>query len=119
MQRCVNRRVHAGEDTREIRDVEIFLTLAEGLRVGRTAERLHVSAARVSQAIKKQVRNVGAPSSSAPAEPYGSHQSANTFARTFGRSTKELRISMDRARSARSGEDRRAAHRHGRQQHDR
>jgi DNA-binding transcriptional LysR family regulator len=44
----------------ELRDIEIFLTLAEELHFGRTAERLHVSQARVSQAIKKQERHIGA-----------------------------------------------------------
>ncbi|MFI6055332.1 LysR family transcriptional regulator [Streptomyces violascens] len=44
----------------ELRDIEIFLTLAEELHFGRTAERLHVSPARVSQAIKKQERAIGA-----------------------------------------------------------
>ncbi|MFE3450801.1 LysR family transcriptional regulator [Nonomuraea sp. NPDC059194] len=44
----------------ELRDIEIFLTLATELHFGRTAERLHVSAARVSQAIKKQERLIGA-----------------------------------------------------------
>ncbi|MGW0801510.1 LysR family transcriptional regulator [Nonomuraea sp. NPDC002799] len=43
----------------ELRDIEIFLALAEELHFGRTAERLHVSPARVSQAIKKQERSVG------------------------------------------------------------
>lgn len=43
----------------ELRDIEIFLTLAQELHFGRTAERLHVSVARVSQAIKKQERNIG------------------------------------------------------------
>ena len=45
----------------EQRDIEIFLTLAEELHFGRTAERLHVSTARVSQTIKKLERRVGAP----------------------------------------------------------
>jgi DNA-binding transcriptional LysR family regulator len=45
----------------ELRDIEIFLTLAEELHFGRTAERLHVSQARVSQAIKKQERRIGTP----------------------------------------------------------
>jgi DNA-binding transcriptional LysR family regulator len=45
----------------ELRDIEIFLTLAEELHFGRTAERLHVSQARVSQSIKKQERRVGSP----------------------------------------------------------
>ncbi|WP_280417525.1 LysR family transcriptional regulator [Nocardia carnea] len=44
----------------EIRDIEIFLTLAEELHFGRAAARLHVSVARVSQAIKKQERAIGA-----------------------------------------------------------
>ncbi|GED08217.1 LysR family transcriptional regulator [Cellulosimicrobium cellulans] len=45
----------------ELRDIEIFLTLADELHFGRTAERLHVSAPRVSQAIAKQERRIGAP----------------------------------------------------------
>ncbi|HEU5155805.1 MAG TPA: LysR family transcriptional regulator [Streptosporangiaceae bacterium] len=45
----------------ERRDIEIFLTLADELHFGRTAERLHVSTARVSQTIKKLERRVGAP----------------------------------------------------------
>ncbi|MCX4695864.1 LysR family transcriptional regulator [Streptomyces sp. NBC_01408] len=43
----------------ELRDIEIFLTLAEELHFGRTAERLHVSQARVSQAIRRQERRLG------------------------------------------------------------
>lgn len=45
----------------ERRDIEIFLTLAEELHFGRTAERLHVTTARVSQTIKKLERRVGVP----------------------------------------------------------
>jgi DNA-binding transcriptional LysR family regulator len=44
----------------ERRDIEIFLTLGEELHFGRTAERLHVSVARVSQTIKKLERRIGA-----------------------------------------------------------
>ncbi|WP_245642572.1 LysR family transcriptional regulator, partial [Nonomuraea candida] len=44
----------------ELRDIEIFLTLAEELHFGRTAQRLHVTQARVSQTIKKQERRIGA-----------------------------------------------------------
>jgi hypothetical protein len=44
----------------EWRDIEIFLTLAEELHFGRTAERLHVSTARVSQTIRKLERRIGA-----------------------------------------------------------
>ncbi|WP_062431026.1 LysR family transcriptional regulator [Herbidospora daliensis] len=45
----------------ELRDIEIFLTLAEELHFGRTATRLHVSQARVSQAISQQERRIGTP----------------------------------------------------------
>lgn len=45
----------------EQRDIEIYLTLAEELHFGRTAERLHVSTARVSQSIRKWERRVGVP----------------------------------------------------------
>ncbi|MEV0334438.1 LysR family transcriptional regulator [Nocardia sp. NPDC050717] len=44
-----------------MRDIEIFLTLAEELHFGRTATRLHISQSRVSHAIKKQERRIGAP----------------------------------------------------------
>ncbi|MFI7702853.1 LysR family transcriptional regulator [Nonomuraea sp. NPDC049480] len=43
----------------ELRDIEIFLTLAEELHFGRAAERLHVSVAAVSKALKKQERVIG------------------------------------------------------------
>ncbi|CAM5287665.1 LysR family transcriptional regulator OS=Streptomyces tendae OX=1932 GN=GUR47_32225 PE=3 SV=1 [Streptomyces tendae] len=45
----------------EMRDIEIFLTLTEELHFGRTATRLYVSQARVSQAIKAQERRIGGP----------------------------------------------------------
>jgi DNA-binding transcriptional LysR family regulator len=47
--------------TMELRDIEIFLTLAEELHFGRTADRLLVSRARVSQAIQQSERQIGAP----------------------------------------------------------
>ncbi|GGV24924.1 LysR family transcriptional regulator [Streptomyces longisporoflavus] len=43
----------------ELRDIEILLTLAEELHFGRTAERLHLSQARVSQSISRQERRLG------------------------------------------------------------
>ncbi|MFH8347629.1 LysR family transcriptional regulator [Streptomyces sp. NPDC018045] len=43
----------------ERRDLEIFLTLADELHFGRTAERLHVSQARVSQSVKQLERRIG------------------------------------------------------------
>ncbi|MFI6865960.1 LysR family transcriptional regulator [Nocardia sp. NPDC050406] len=51
----------ANDDGVELRDIEIFLTLAEELHFGRTAERLHISTPRVSQTIAKQERRIGAP----------------------------------------------------------
>ena len=45
----------------ELRDIEVFLVLAEELHFGRTAERLYVSPARISQVIKAQERFIGAP----------------------------------------------------------
>ncbi|MBP0454848.1 LysR family transcriptional regulator [Kitasatospora sp. RG8] len=45
----------------ERHEVEAFLALAEELHFGRTAERLHVSTARVSQTIRKLERRVGVP----------------------------------------------------------
>ncbi|HUR07813.1 MAG TPA: LysR family transcriptional regulator [Nonomuraea sp.] len=42
-------------------ELEAFLTLAEELHFGRTAERLHVSTARISQTIKKLERHIGQP----------------------------------------------------------
>ena len=44
----------------ERREIEIFLTLADELHFGRTAERLHVSTARVSQTIARLERRFGA-----------------------------------------------------------
>ncbi|MGW2815628.1 LysR family transcriptional regulator [Streptomyces sp. NPDC001415] len=45
----------------ELRDIEIFLALARELHFGRTAERLHITTARVSQSIRKAERRVGGP----------------------------------------------------------
>ncbi|MBY8847800.1 LysR family transcriptional regulator [Saccharothrix longispora] len=45
----------------ERRDLEVFLTLAEELHSSRTAERLHVSQALVSQTAKRLERHIGAP----------------------------------------------------------
>ncbi|NGN63124.1 LysR family transcriptional regulator [Streptomyces sp. A7024] len=45
----------------ERHELEAFLTLAEELHFGRTAERLHVTTGRISQTIKKLERQTGAP----------------------------------------------------------
>ncbi|WP_369217036.1 LysR family transcriptional regulator [Streptomyces flavofungini] len=45
----------------ERQELETFLTLAEELHFGRTAERLRLSQARVSQTVKKLERGIGAP----------------------------------------------------------
>ncbi|KPC87679.1 LysR family transcriptional regulator [Streptomyces sp. NRRL WC-3753] len=45
----------------ERHELEAFLTLAEELHFGRTAERLHVSTARVSQTVAKLERRIGVP----------------------------------------------------------
>lgn len=45
----------------ERHELEAFLTLAEELHFGRTAQRLHVSTARISQTIRKLERRVGVP----------------------------------------------------------
>ncbi|MFJ3086817.1 LysR family transcriptional regulator [Streptomyces sp. NPDC086838] len=62
----------------DMRDIEIFLTLADELHFGRTANRLYVSQARVSQAIKAQERRIGGPlflrtSRSVRLTPLGEH----------------------------------------------
>jgi DNA-binding transcriptional LysR family regulator len=45
----------------DLREFEAFLTLAEELHFGRTAQRLHLSSARVSQLIQALERRIGAP----------------------------------------------------------
>src|SRR5918998_4709727 len=45
----------------ERHELEAFLTLADELHFGRTAERLRVSTARISQTIRKLERRVGVP----------------------------------------------------------
>lgn len=44
----------------ELRDIEVLVTLAEELHFGRTAARLRITQARVSQVVKQQERRVGA-----------------------------------------------------------
>ncbi|MFF5449122.1 LysR family transcriptional regulator [Streptomyces sp. NPDC012888] len=87
----------------ELRDIEIFLVLAEELHFGRTAQRLHVSQARVSQAIKKQERRIGA--------ELFTRTSRTVFLTEVGRQFRDdlqpvyagLRESLERARLAARG----------------
>ncbi|WP_067824491.1 LysR family transcriptional regulator [Actinomadura kijaniata] len=88
----------------ELRDIEIFLTLAEELHFTRTADRLHVSPARVSQAIRKQEREVGArlferTSRSVRLTPIGERLYAD-----LRPAYREMREGMRRARLAARGE---------------
>ncbi|MFD4635923.1 LysR family transcriptional regulator [Lentzea sp. NPDC058436] len=53
--------IGGGVGVLERHELEAFLTLAEELHFGRTAQRLHVSTSRVSQTIRKLERRVGAP----------------------------------------------------------
>ncbi|MFC9058256.1 LysR family transcriptional regulator [Streptomyces sp. NPDC057074] len=57
----VNSDLTMGEGVIERHEAEAFLTLAEELHFGRTAAKLHVSTARVSQTIRKLERRVGVP----------------------------------------------------------
>jgi DNA-binding transcriptional LysR family regulator len=50
-----------GRDVLERYEVETFLTLAEELHFGRTAERLGVTTGRISHVVKKLERRIGAP----------------------------------------------------------
>ncbi len=45
--------------TVELRELRVFLTLAEELHFGRTAERLHVTPSRVSQILRELERKLG------------------------------------------------------------
>jgi hypothetical protein len=43
----------------ELREIEVFLTLAEELHFGRTAERLHLTSSRVSQVVRSLETRLG------------------------------------------------------------
>ncbi|MFC4066611.1 LysR family transcriptional regulator [Actinoplanes subglobosus] len=49
-----------GNDVLERNEIEVLLTLAEQLHVGRTAERLHLPSARVTRIIQRLERRIGA-----------------------------------------------------------
>jgi DNA-binding transcriptional LysR family regulator len=88
----------------ELRDIEMFLTLAEELHFGRTAARLHVSQARVSQAISRQERRLGA-------QLFDRSNRRQIHLTPFGRQLRDdlqpvyagLRDTMERARLAAQG----------------
>ncbi|MEU4331597.1 helix-turn-helix domain-containing protein [Nonomuraea dietziae] len=70
----------------ELRDIEIFLTLADLLHFGRTAERLYVSVARVSQAIRPTPTTCAATGRpSAPASAVGPAPAARPVRRALPR----------------------------------
>ncbi|MEV0086706.1 LysR family transcriptional regulator [Saccharopolyspora sp. NPDC050642] len=53
----------------ELREIEIFLTSAEEPHFGRTADRLHLTPARISRSVKEQERRIGAPLFERPGRP--------------------------------------------------
>ncbi|MEU7898755.1 LysR family transcriptional regulator [Nonomuraea sp. NPDC049152] len=87
----------------ELRDIEIFLTLAELLHFGRTAERLHVSVARVSQAIKKQERGIGTALFHRDSRNVRLTLAGEQLRRDLAPIYQGLKDSMDRARLAAQG----------------
>lgn len=87
----------------ELRDIEIFLTLAQELHFGRTAELLHVSAARVSQAIKKQERAIGAQLFARDSRNVRLTPSGEQLRRDLAPIYQGLRDSVERARLAAQG----------------
>ena len=52
--------------TVDLRELRLFLALAEELHFGRTAERLHITPSRVSQSLQELERKVGQSSFTAP-----------------------------------------------------
>ncbi|WP_067869614.1 LysR family transcriptional regulator [Nocardia vermiculata] len=90
----------------DLRDIEIFLTLSAELHFGRTAERLYISQARVSQVIRKLENQIGAKlfersSRMVALTPIGRQLSIDLQANYH-----DLRASLGRAtRTARYGDD--------------
>ncbi|MFE7796146.1 LysR family transcriptional regulator [Nocardia sp. NPDC057440] len=85
----------------ELRDIEILLTLAQELHFGRTAQRLQLSQARISQSIKGQERRLGAllvdrtNPRSIRLTPLGTQLCADLLP-----AYRDVRQALDRARSA-------------------
>ncbi|MEV6428765.1 LysR family transcriptional regulator [Nocardia sp. NPDC051463] len=84
-----------------MRDIEILLTLAQELHFGRTAQRLQLSQARISQSIKGQERRLGAllvdrtNPRNIRLTPLGTQLCADLLP-----AYREVRQALDRARSA-------------------
>jgi DNA-binding transcriptional LysR family regulator len=87
----------------ELRDIEIFLTLAEELHFGRTAERLRVSPARVSQAIAQQERRIGAPLFERTSRRVALTPIGARLREEFARGYESIRAGIDAARTAARG----------------
>ena len=66
----------------ELREIEIFLVLADELHFGRTAERLHLSTARVSQTVGRLERRLGTRLFDRPAGASSSRRLAVVSTRT-------------------------------------
>jgi hypothetical protein len=71
----------------ELREIRTFLTLAEELHFGRTAERLIITPSRVSQTIRTLEARFAAGCSTAPADGSGSLRWAPTWTLGCVRST--------------------------------
>ncbi|AYF74792.1 LysR family transcriptional regulator [Nocardia yunnanensis] len=89
----------------ELRDIEIFLTLSTELHFGRTAERLYLSQARVSQVIRKLENQVGGKLFERSSRAVTLTAIGRRLYEDLHTNYHDLRASLDRAaRSARYGE---------------
>ncbi|MFD6357477.1 LysR family transcriptional regulator [Nocardia tengchongensis] len=90
----------------ELRDIEIFLTLSDELHFGRTAERLYISQARVSQVIRKIETQVGGKLFERSSRNVALTPIGRRLAEDLHITYRDLRASLGRAaRAARHGED--------------
>lgn len=90
----------------ELRDIEIFLTLSAELHFGRTAERLYLSQARVSQVIRKLEDQVGGKLFERSSRVVAPTPVGRRLFDDLQSNYRDLRVSLNRARrSARYGDD--------------
>ncbi|MFE3099623.1 LysR family transcriptional regulator [Nocardia tengchongensis] len=90
----------------ELRDIEIFLTLSDELHFGRTAERLYISQARVSQVIRKIETQVGGKLFERSSRNVALTPIGRRLAEDLHITYRDLRAGLGRAaRAARHGED--------------